>query len=43
VSAWELSPKNMLGENHKIGSKVKFDDLGPIMHRDAIQTASNKC
>ena len=30
VSARELFPKSALGENHRIGSKVKVDDLGPI-------------
>ena len=36
--ARELSPKSALGENHRIGSKVKFDDLSPILYWNAIHS-----
>eukprot|EP00916_Digyalum_oweni_P006224 GHVL01010762.1.p1 GENE.GHVL01010762.1~~GHVL01010762.1.p1 ORF type:complete len:108 (+),score=1.51 GHVL01010762.1:77-400(+) len=38
VCARELSPKSALGENHRIGSKVKFNDFGPFLYWNAIHS-----
>ena len=37
-SARELCPKSVLSENHRIGSKVKFDDLGPSRYWNAVHS-----
>ena len=36
VSSWKLFLKSELGMNHRIGSKVKFNDFGPILCRNVF-------